>query len=302
MRYNTGMEKCLICPRHCNVNREKVKGFCGEQSARVSLVSLHKWEEPIIRGDEKSAGSGTIFFTGCNLKCVYCQNYEISNNGEGKIVTAEDLVGIIKDLERAGANNINFVTPTHNTDTIISALKLYKPKVPVVWNTSGYESEETIEKLKGLVDIFLADLRYCSEELSEKYSSAKDYFKVATKAIKKYRELVGADVIENGLMKKGVIVRVLVLPSHTDDTVKIIDWIYNNLGENQIISIMGQYLPVYRASEFKEINRRITKLEYKRVLNKALECGFKNIYAQELDSASSEYIPDFKSTNKPFGY
>lgn len=281
----------------CGIDRDVNIGFCGEKQIRISYTMLHHWEEPIISGEESDAGSGTIFFTGCNLKCVYCQNHEISRNGEGKRVNVDELICIIKDLENRGALNINFVTPTHFIDEIISALKLYKPKVPVVWNTSGYELPEKIEELIGLVDVFLTDFKYIDKELSKKYSKAENYFDYASKSILKMRKIVGDDIINNGIMKKGIIIRHMVLPSCTADSVKVLEWIKENLGNNTIISVMNQYIPCAEACNFPEINRRVKPLEYKRVVNKAVELGFTNIYAQDITSASTDYIPNF-NTNK----
>ena len=254
---------------------------------------LHKYEEPLISGGEKDKGSGAIFFAGCNLKCVYCQNFPISHKNKGKNISVAELANIFKDLERRGALNINLVTPTHFTMQIIEALKIYKPNIPIVWNSSGYESVETIEKLKGYVDIFLVDLKYMSNELSTKYSGAVDYAEVATKAILKMRELQPKDVIENGHMKKGIIVRHLVLPTHTDDSIKCLDFILKNLGKDTIVSIMSQYEPRYDAKKFPEINRKITPIEYKRVVNFALKNDMKNCFVQDLSSADSKYTPKF---------
>lgn len=295
------MKKCEMCPRKCEVNRECEFGFCGEKTLRVSHVMLHHWEEPIVSGCEKDKGSGTIFFSGCNLKCVYCQNYEISSDGEGKVISVNELVEIFKKLERAGALNINLVTPTHFSGFIIEALNLYKPAIPVVWNTSGYESEETIEKLKGLVDVFLTDIKYYSPSLSKKYSSAEDYFEQASKAVLKMRKIVGEDKIENGLIKRGIIVRHLVLPNCTSDSVKVLEWVKENLGENSIVSIMNQYVPCAKVKDYAEINRKVTPIEYSRVVKRAQSLGFSNAFIQDDTSSSSDYIPSFKG-DKPFGY
>lgn len=293
------MDKCLVCPRKCGVDREKFSGYCGEKKLRVSHFMLHHWEEPIISGNNK--GSGTIFFSGCNLKCVYCQNYEISNNGTGKTISVDELVELFKRFENAGAENINLVTPTHFADEIILALKKYKPSIPVVWNTSGYELVETIEKLKGLVDIFLTDLKYYSNDLAKKYSSADNYFDIASKAILTMREIVGEDKIEKGLMKKGLIIRHMVLPGCSEDSVKILEWIKDKMGCDTIISIMNQYLPCNKAELYPEINRKVKPIEYKRVVKKALLLGFKNAYIQDEESSTEEYIPNFKEFdwNKP---
>ena len=285
---------CDICPRRCRVDRVKTTGFCQEtEEIRISKVMLHKYEEPLISGGEKDKGSGAIFFAGCNLKCVYCQNFPISHKNKGKNISVAELANIFKDLERRGALNINLVTPTHFTMQIIEALKIYKPNIPIVWNSSGYESVETIEKLKGYVDIFLVDLKYMSNELSTKYSGAVDYAEVATKAILKMRELQPKDVIENGHMKKGIIVRHLVLPTHTDDSIKCLDFILKNLGKDTIVSIMSQYEPRYDAKKFPEIDRKITPIEYKRVVNFAFKNDMKNCFVQDLSSADSKYTPKF---------
>lgn len=290
-----------MCPRRCGTNRETDNGFCGEKSLRVSHVMLHHWEEPIISGAETDAGSGTIFFTGCNLKCVYCQNHEISRNGEGLRVSVGELVEIIKDLENAGALNINLVTPTHFTDEIIEALKLYKPQIPIVWNTSGYEMPKTIERLKGFVDVFLTDLKYYDHNLSKKYSKAENYFEYASKSVIAMREIVGEDEIKDGLIKKGIIVRHMVLPNNSSDSVKILEWIKENLGTQTIVSIMNQYTPCADVKDYPEINRRVSPLEYKRVVNKAISLGFNTIFTQDNASASTEYIPSFKG-EKQFKY
>lgn len=295
------MDKCCICPRECGVNRNIAGGFCGEKKLKIAHIMFHHWEEPPISGDENSLGSGAIFFSGCNLKCVYCQNWEISNNQEGKTVSTSELVDIFKKLESAGANNINLVTPTHFAEEIIEALKIYKPQVPVVWNTSGYEKPETIEELRGLVDIFLTDIRYFSPEIAKKYSLAEDYFDFASRAVKKMREVAGQDKFNDGLMEKGVIIRLLVLPNMTTEAIKILDWIKDNLGNATIVSIMNQYFPCYKAKDYPEINRKVRGIEYSRVVRYAEKLGFNNAYTQDNSSASQEYVPNFKG-EKPFKF
>ena len=286
--------KCSICPRGCNIDRTSSIGFCGEKTMRISHVMLHHWEEPLISGDEISIGSGTIFFSGCNLKCVYCQNYEISSNSNGNLTTPEKLVEIMKDLEQKGALNINFVTPTHFSEEIVDALKLYKPAIPIVWNTSGYESIETLNKLKGLVDIFLSDLKYYSNDLSNKYSNCHNYFDIASKAVLKMREIVGEDEIVEGLMKKGLIIRHMVLPSCSADSIKILNWIKSNLGNSTIVSIMNQYTPCYKAKNFPEISRMLKPIEYARVVSHTRTLGFTSAFIQDESSASTDFIPKFK--------
>lgn len=284
----------MQCPRKCGKARGEGKGFCGlKDEIKVALARPHFGEEPIISG---TRGSGTIFFSGCNLHCVFCQNYELSHDNFGKVVSVERLAEIFKELEMAGVHNINLVTPTPYVDYIIDSLKIYRPNVPIVYNTNGYESEESLQRLKNYVDIYLTDLKYTDNALARKYSSCSDYFEVTTKAIKQMRENVPIDEIENGLMKKGLIVRHLVLPNHTNDSIKVLDWIKNNLGANTYISIMGQYTPMYKSCDYKEINRAITPLEYKRVLTHLNNLGFENGFVQDLDSSGTSEIPKFDLT------
>ena len=286
------MSKCYLCPRICGVDRDKNKGYCGSDNKLiVNKYMLHFWEEPIISGGK---GSGAIFFSNCSLKCIYCQNYEISSLGNGKICSVGELVEIIKDLERQGAENINFVSPTHYTDHILKALDIYKPNIPIVWNTSGYETPETIKKIKDYVDIYLTDFKYISPELSSRYSKAKDYFEYASKSIKQMLINQPKVVIENNMMKKGVIIRHLVLPNNIEDSKKVLDYIKDNFGNDTYISLMGQYLPYYKALNDKTINRKLKPLEYKIVMNYALKLGFKNGFFQELDSANECFIPRFE--------
>ena len=253
---------CNICPRNCNVDREENLGVCkATNKVVVSKVMLHYYEEPPISGvdtDESTAnGSGAIFFSNCNLKCIYCQNCEISSGGLGKEISINTLADIFKQLENAGANNINLVSPTHYTNQIIEALNIFKPKIPIVWNTSGYEKSETIEKLKNYVDIFLTDFKYFDSNLSQRLSNAKNYPDNCKQAILQMRQNVPNDIFENGIMKKGIIIRHLVLPNQTEDSKNIIEWINDNLGNNTYISLMSQYVPMYKAKEIDEINRKI---------------------------------------------
>ena len=285
---------CNICPRKCNIDRDKSAGFCSCTNTIVlSKYMVHHFEEPIISG-ENGKGSGAIFFAGCNLKCIYCQNYEISNSSVGKSISTQDLVSIIKELEEKGVNNINFVTPTHYTNQIIDALKIYKPSIPVVWNSSGYEEVEQIERLKDLVDIYLVDLKYMDSGLATELSFAKDYPQKACNAILQMRKNQPKDVIENRLMQKGVIVRHLVLPNCIVNSFACLDWLKNNLGANTIISLMSQYSPYYKAKDNAKINRKLHPIEYKRVLSYFNKLGFQNGYSQEMTSASEIFVPDFK--------
>ena len=248
----------------------------------------HFWEEPIISGTN---GSGAVFFSHCSLKCVFCQNYEISHEGKGEIITPQQLAEIFKDLEKQGAHNINLVSPTHYTNEIIQALNIYKPNIPIVWNTNGYEEVKTIKKLKDYVDIFLTDLKYFSPEFSAEFSGAPNYFEKASKAILQMRKNQPKDIIENGIMKNGVIIRHLVMPTLTADSIKILNWIKENLGTETIVSLMSQYLPYYKAKS--PINRKLKPLEYKILLKKCEEFGFFNGYFQDFASASTNYIPKF---------
>ncbi len=288
--------KCNVCPRMCNIDRVKNSGFCGESDrVRISKVMLHHYEEPIISGEETDVGSGAIFFTGCNLKCVFCQNEPISHRGKGEEVSIGGLIEIMKDLESKGAWNINLVTPTHFSSQIIEALKIYKPNIPIVWNSSGYELAETIEQLKDLVDIYLVDLKYMDNTLATRYSKAQNYVENVTKAIKIMKRNQPKDIIENGRMKKGVIIRHLILPSHTKDSIRCLDFIMDNLGRESIVSLMSQYEPRYNAIDYPEINRKITPLEYKRVMAYAQALNMPNVYIQDLSSADSKYTPDFNT-------
>ena len=285
---------CAQCPRRCGKARDVGKGFCGlKDEIKVALARPHFGEEPIISGIH---GSGTIFFSGCNLHCVFCQNHQLSHENFGKKISVERLAEIFRELEMQGVHNINLVTPTPHLDYIIEALKIYKPSIPIVYNTNGYESVENLKKLKDYIDIYLTDLKYTDNNLAKKYSSCADYFEVTANAIKQMRSNVPNDEIENGIMKKGLIVRHLVLPSHTNDSIKVLDWIKNNLGANTYISIMGQYTPMYKSCDFAEIHRTITPLEYKRVLTHLNILGFENGFVQDLDSSGTSEIPKWDFT------
>lgn len=259
----------------------------------VAKAYLHKWEEPCISGKN---GSGTVFFSGCNLKCVFCQNYQISQENFGKEVSIDDLSKIFLLLQLKGAHNISLVNPTHFVAQIREAVLNIEKEltVPVVYNSNGYESSECLKLMEGIVDIYLPDLKYFDKDVSLKYSGAQDYFEVASGALlKMYRQAGGARFDELGLLKKGLVVRHLILPGHTKDSIKILDWIKENLPGDIIISLMSQYTPYYKACRYPEINRRITRKEYDRVVNHLLKLGFKNGFVQERSSADEEYIPEF---------
>lgn len=254
---------------------------------------FHHYEEPIISGKESDKGSGAIFFTGCNLKCVYCQNYPISHGNKGRNISIRGLARTFKRLERKGALNINLVTPSHFSYQIIEALKIYKPNIPIVWNSSGYESRDTIERLRGYIDIFLVDLKYADNVLAKKYSLAPDYVERSRECIACMKSIAPQNEIEHGLMKRGLIIRHLVLPTHSADSLRVLDYIAESIGRDSIVSIMSQYEPRYDATKFPEINRKITPLEYKRVTSYALKLGLNNSYVQDLSSADSKYTPKF---------
>ncbi len=284
--------ECNVCPRKCNVDRTKKTGFCGmNDKIKIARAELHFWEEPCISGTN---GSGTVFFSGCPLKCVYCQNNEISGGGFGKEITVQRLAEIFKELEEKGAHNINLVTPTHFSEQISEALNIYKPSIPIIYNCSGYESVDTLKKLCGKIDIYLTDLKYFDSDVSKKYSNAEDYFDVASEAVKEMIRQQPKNIFdENGIMQKGVIIRHLVLPLNLTQTRKILAWIKNNLPEDTIISLMSQYVPLANACKFKEINRKITKREYEKALTMLDEFGFENGFMQELSSSKEEFVPPF---------
>ena len=288
---------CRLCPRACKADRNQGNiGFCGaDNRIKVARCSLHFWEEPCISGEK---GSGTVFFSHCTLICVYCQNYKISTENQGRFVTEDELSDMFLDLQNQGALNINLVTPTHYVPGIIKALKLAKQKgltLPVLYNTSGYESIETLEMLRGYVDIFLPDFKYFNPEYARKYSASKDYPEVVKKAIDKMFELVGkCEFDDDGIIKKGVIVRHLMLPGLTDDTKKILEYLYKTYGDDIFISIMSQYTPLPTLpKEFPELATKIDMAIYDKVLDFAVDIGIENAFIQEGESASESFIPEF---------
>ena len=292
------LKECRLCPRNCGINRYEKVGVCGASNkVRVSHYSLHEWEEPVISGIN---GSGTVFFSHCNLKCIFCQNKKISTGGYGKDITNKRLGEIFLELQEKGAHNINLVTPTHYVPQIVSVLKKIKGKeleIPVVYNTSSYENVSTIELLDGLVDVYLADFKYFDDELAKNYSNCKNYFEVASKAISKMYEQVGNPVFENDLMKKGVIVRLLLLPGHKEDVKKIIKYIYDTYKDNVYISIMNQYTPVTKTLDYPNLNWTVTDSEYCDVINYACDLGVTCAFIQEGETASESFIPDFDCSN-----
>ena len=282
---------CNQCPRRCNVDRENALGYCKAPNAyKLARASLHFWEEPCISG---KSGSGAVFFSGCNLGCVFCQNYEISHKCKGVEVSEERLIRIFEHLVDEGANNINLVNPTHYAVQLAHTLKKYKPPVPVVYNTSGYDSVDTLKLLDGLVDIYLPDFKYMRNDKALRYSRAEDYPQFAMPALTEMKRQVGNDVFdENGIMKRGMIIRHLVLPGNTNSAIQALDYLAENFGDTYI-SVMAQYVPCTDLSEYKEINRKITKREYDKVVDHILELGLEKVFLQKLESATEDYIPDF---------
>ena len=285
------MDGCILCPRQCGVDRTERVGYCGSGSLpKVARAAKHHWEEPCISGTE---GSGTVFFSGCTLGCVFCQNREISRGGTGREVTVEHLADIFKRLEGQGVHNLNLVTPTHFTPHILQALELSKPTVPVVMNCGGYERVETLRQWEGKVQVYLPDLKYFSPELSAKYSAAPDYFAVASKAIMEMHRQQPQLVWEGDLLKSGLIIRHLVLPGCMKDSLKVLDFLDKNLPKDSfLLSLMSQYTPTENCKQFPEINRRVTTYEYRKVADRAAELGFSG-FAQDRRSAKEEYTPPF---------
>lgn len=293
---------CTLCPRNCGINRHINKGFCGATAdIKVARAALHFMEEPCISG---KTGSGTIFFSGCNMKCCYCQNYEISHNNFGKVITEENLANIMLNLEEQGANNINLVTGVMFVPHIIKAIDKIKHKlhIPVVYNTSGYENVSTIKMLNGYVDIYLTDIKYFDDEIAIKYSKADKYFENCILAVEEMIKQVGSLLFydgkcfddEDALLKSGTIIRHLTIPGARKDSIKILNYLKENFDKNDyILSIMSQFTPHYKCNEYKEINRKITSFEYNSVVDEAIRLGLDNTYIQDISSAKEEYTPPF---------
>lgn len=284
---------CKLCPRQCKANRteqENINGFCKMPLLpKVARADLHFWEEPCISGTN---GSGTVFFSGCSLACVYCQNYEISHEGKGEVISYERLAKLFKDLEQRGAHNINLVNPTHYAVAIKKALDIYKPKIPIVYNSGGYDSVETLKSLEGYIDIFLMDLKYMTKQKALIYSKAENYPEVAQKAILEAYRQQNKCILKNGIMQKGVIIRHLLLPQATKEAMAVFDWVRENT-PNSYFSFMSQYLPLNKAKEMPVINRKVTNREYDKVIDYISDFDFGNIFIQEKSSADKSYIPDF---------
>ena len=288
-------EKCNLCPRKCGIDRNIDFGVCQSSSkVKIARAALHYYEEPSISGTN---GSGTIFFSGCNLKCCYCQNKEISHDNFGKVITVERLSEIMLELEKKKANNINLVTPTHFIPSIIEAIKLARCKglsIPIVYNTSGYESVESLKLLDGYIDIYLTDFKYFDNTLGKNLSKCNNYFEVASSAIDEMYRQVSKNVFnEDGIMTRGIIVRCLVLPTKSNDTKNIINYLYKKYQDNIYLSIMNQYTPVTINKDYPFLNDTVSDDEYDDVINYALDLGVKNAYMQEGKTCSDSFIPLF---------
>lgn len=288
-------ENCKLCPRNCGVNRKNNIGFCGQSDKLYAArAALHMWEEPCISGEQ---GSGTVFFTGCNLRCVYCQNRQIAVGGTGFEITTKRLSEIFLKQQENGAHNINLVTPTHYVPHIIEALDMVRGKsltIPVLYNCGGYESVETLKLLRGYVDIYMPDFKYMDKTIAKKYSNAEDYPEMAKLAIEEMVLQSGGCVFdENGIMKKGVIVRHLVLPSYVQNSMQVIKYLHQTYGQKIYMSIMNQYTPMPYVSKYPEINRTVTEAEYDEVINYAVQIGVENAFVQEGTAARESFIPLF---------
>lgn len=292
------LEQCMLCPHNCKVNR--LNGQIGRckcnDKIKIALVSLHKYEEPCISGKN---GSGTVFFSNCNLNCMFCQNYEISHLGKGYEVSVDELANIFIEQQNRGAHNINLVTPTMYVIQIIEAIKKARTnglKLPIIYNTSSYENVETIQMLKGYIDVYLPDLKYYSNDLCKKYSRVDNYFENASKAIKEMYKQVGTpEFDEDGMIKKGVIIRHLILPNYIQNTKHILKWIKENFPDDVYVSVMSQYFPSYKAVEDDKINRKINKREYKLVEDYIYMFDLKNGYLQDFieNEKEEQYVPNF---------
>ena len=289
--------ECNVCPHKCEVNRLEGKlGRCKcNDKIKIALVSTHMYEEPCISGTN---GSGTIFFSNCNLSCKFCQNYEISQLGKGYEITIEELASIMVKQQEAGVHNINLVTPTMYAYQIIEAIKIARKNglnIPIIYNSNGYENVETIKDLKGYIDVYLPDLKYYSNEIAVKYSKAPNYFEIVSKAILEMISQVGEPIFDkDGMIKKGVMIRHLVLPNHIQNSKNVLKWIKENIPEEIYIDIMAQYFPTYKAKEDELINRKLTKREYKEIENYFYLLDFKNGYMQELGEHEEEYVPKWE--------
>lgn len=291
------IKKCEICPHKCKIDRTKNQiGRCkSKDTVKVAIASIHKFEEPCISGEN---GSGTVFFSNCNLSCEFCQNYEISQRGLGKEISIERLSEIFLEQQLRGAENINLVSPTSYAVQIIEAIKIAKSnglKIPIVYNTNGYENIETLKLLNGYIDVYLPDLKYAENDLAKKYSKVDNYFEIATKAIKEmYDQVQENEYDEKGLIKKGMIIRHLILPNHTENSRKVLKWINDNMPKDITVSVMAQYFPTYNAVNIKDLNRKITKHEYQKIENYLYSLDLENGYIQEIGNNEETYVPKWE--------
>lgn len=286
--YNSPM-RCTICPVECGADREQNAGRCGVKGLTVAKYYLHPYEEPPI---SHKNGSGTVFFGGCSLRCVFCQNYELSRAERGKAVSPAELAEIFRSLEQMGADNINLVTPDHVSPLVAEALALYKPQIPIVYNSGGYCKVSALEEIDRYIDVYLPDLKFCSAALSARYTGREDYFARASEAIafmaKKPLAWSG-----NGKLLSGILVRHLVLPACSSDSLRVLDFLKDVLPEGAPISVMRQYTPMGGIAAFPELSRKITAREYRRVVDYALALGFRTVYTQDKDSAEKSFIPQW---------
>jgi len=290
------LKKCTICPHKCGIDRTKNTGRCkSTDKVKIALYSTHNFEEPCISGEK---GSGTIFFSNCNMNCIYCQNYEISQLGKGKEITVEELAKIMLEQQEKGVENINLVTPTSYALHIIEAIKIAKNKglhIPIVYNTNGYENIETLKLLEGYIDIYLPDLKYYYNELGTKYSKVNNYFETATEAIKEMYRQVGAPKLnQNGIMQKGLMIRHLVLPNNIENSKQVLKWIKENTDNDVYVSVMAQYFPTFNAKNVDELSRKLTKQEYEEIENCLYNLDLDNGYIQELGEHEEEYVPKWE--------
>lgn len=287
---------CTLCPRNCKVDRTNGQvGYCKvTEELVVARAALHMWEEPCISGKE---GSGTVFFSGCSMGCVYCQNKNIATAKTGKKITIERLAEILIELQEKGANNINLVTPSHYVPQIVKGISIAREKgliLPIVYNCSGYEKVETLQLLDGIISVYLPDFKYMSSDIAVKYSNCSNYFEVASKAIAEMvRQVEEPTFNQSGMMTKGVIVRHLTLPGYLQDSKNIIKYLYETFGDTIYISIMNQYTPLPQVEKYPEINRKITREEYEELVDYAIEIGVENGFIQEGETASESFIPEF---------
>ncbi len=284
------LKNCTLCPVECGADRTRGVGACGVSGLHIAKYYLHLFEEPCISFKN---GSGTIFFTGCNLRCAFCQNYEVSRAQRGKAITPRDLADIFKELEDMGAENISLVTPSHLTAYLISAFEIYKPKIPVVYNTGGYEKIDTLKRIDPFVDIYLPDMKFYSPALSQRYLGKDDYFDVASASIEFMANAKPLLIREDGKMLSGCIVRHLVMPLCTSDTKTLLKWFARTLSKDTYLSLMSQYTPFGDVEKYPELSRPITPREYNVAIDTATELGIVNLFAQERKSSGKKYIPSW---------